>query len=431
MSDTTYGVVELTSAINDSLRDRFGSGVWVVAEISGLVDRGPHTYFTLVEEGADGKAVLNVQLFANVKRMITPVLRQSRLELADGTRVRVFGTLDVYPPTGRLGLKLSDIDPQFTIGDIGAAREALLARLLAEDLIEANRRLPLPVAPMRLGLVTSVGSAAWHDFCNELERSGFGFEVSAIDARVQGDEAEEMVAAAIRALGRRDVDLIVVIRGGGSRNDLAAFDAEGIARAIATSPIPVFTGIGHEIDRSVADEVAGRAWKTPTACAGAIVDMVGEFVSRTESTWVDILRISGSRLDGAGVGLMSTAQRVARQTHVAVSRSDERLAGRAHRVSTVRRRLDAESIRSDRAAQRLVRSAGVAALTADRHLDDLERRRELLDPTRLLQRGWSISMGPDGRVVRSTADVGSGSTLRTRLADGVVVSTVDGVERDG
>ena len=431
MSDTTYGVVELTSAINDSLRDRFGSGVWVVGEISGLVDRGPHTYFTLVEEGADGKAVLNIQLFANVKRTITPVLRQSRLELADGTRVRVFGTLDVYPPTGRLGLKLSDIDPQFTIGDIGAAREALLARLLAEDLIEANRRLPLPVAPMRLGLVTSVGSAAWHDFCNELERSGFGFEVSAIDARVQGDEAEEMVAAAIRALGRRDVDLIVVIRGGGSRNDLAAFDAEGIARAIATSPIPVFTGIGHEIDRSVADELAGRAWKTPTACAGAIVDMVGEFVSRTESTWVDILRISGLRLDGAGVGLMSTAQRVARQTHVAVSRSDERLAGRAHRVSTVRRRLDAELIRSDRAAQRLVRSAGVAALTADRHLDDLERRRELLDPTRLLQRGWSISMGPDGRVVRSTADVGSGSTLRTRLADGVVVSTVDGVERDG
>ena len=431
MSDTTYGVVELTSAINDSLRDRFGSGVWVVGEISGLVDRGPHTYFTLVEEGADGKAVLNIQLFANVKRTITPVLRQSRLELADGTRVRVFGTLDVYPPTGRLGLKLSDIDPQFTIGDIGAAREALLARLLAEDLIEANRRLPLPVAPMRLGLVTSVGSAAWHDFCNELERSGFGFEVSAIDARVQGDEAEEMVAAAIRALGRRDVDLIVVIRGGGSRNDLAAFDAEGIARAIATSPIPVFTGIGHEIDRSVADELAGRAWKTPTACAGAIVDMVGEFVSRTESTWVDILRISGLRLDGAGVGLMSTAQRVARQTHVAVSRSDERLAGRAHRVSTVRRRLDAELIRSDRAAQRLVRSAGVAALTADRHLDDLERRRELLDPTRLLQRGWSISTGPDGRVVRSTTDIGSGSTLRTRLADGVVVSTVDGVERDG
>jgi exodeoxyribonuclease VII large subunit len=431
MSDTTSGVVELTSAINDSLRDRFGSGVWVVGEISGLVDRGPHTYFTLVEEGADGKAVLNVQLFANVKRTITPVLRQSRLELADGTRVRVFGTLDVYPPTGRLGLKLSDIDPQFTIGDIGAAREALLARLLAEDLIEANRRLPLPVAPMRLGLVTSVGSAAWHDFCNELERSGFGFEVSAIDARVQGDEAEEMVAAAIRALGRRDVDLIVVIRGGGSRNDLAAFDAEGIARAIATSPIPVFTGIGHEIDRSVADEVAGRAWKTPTACAGAIVDMVGEFVSRTESTWVDILRISGSRLDGAGVGLMSTAQRVARQTHVAVSRSDERLAGRTHRVSAVRRRLDAELIRSDRAAQRLVRSAGVAALTADRHLDDLERRRELLDPTRLLQRGWSISTGPDGRVVRSTTDIGSGSTLRTRLVDGVVVSTVDGVERDG
>ncbi|MGA1551840.1 MAG: exodeoxyribonuclease VII large subunit [Ilumatobacteraceae bacterium] len=431
MSDTTYGVVELTAAINDSLRDRFGSGVWVVGEISGLVDRGPHTYFTLVEESADGKAVLNVQLFANVKRTITPILRRSRLELADGTRVRVFGTLDVYPPTGRLGLKLSDIDPEFTIGDIGAAREALLARLLAEDLIEANRRLPLPVAPMRLGLVTSIGSAAWHDFCNELERSGFGFEVSAIDARVQGDEAEEMVAAAIRSLGRRGVDLIVVIRGGGSRNDLAAFDAEGIARAIATSPIPVFTGIGHEIDRSVADEVAGRAWKTPTACAGALVDMVGDYVLRTENAWVDIVRLSTARLDGAGVSLMSTAQRVARQTHVAVSRSDERLASRARRVSAVRRRLDDETNRFDRASQRLTRAAGAATLAAERQLDDRERRRGLLDPSRLLQRGWSISTGPDGRIVRSTADVASGATLRTRLADGVVVSTVDEVERDG
>ncbi|MGB1608872.1 MAG: exodeoxyribonuclease VII large subunit, partial [Ilumatobacteraceae bacterium] len=186
MSDTTYGVVELTAEINDSLRERFGSGVWVVGEISGLVDRGPHTYFSLVEDGDDGKATLNVQLFANAKRNITPILRRSRLELADGTKVRIFGTLDVYAPTGRLGLKLSDIDPEFTIGDIGAAREALLARLVAEDLIEANSRLSLPVAPMTLGLVTSVGSAAWHDFCNELEGSGFGFRIRSVDARVQG-----------------------------------------------------------------------------------------------------------------------------------------------------------------------------------------------------------------------------------------------------
>jgi exodeoxyribonuclease VII large subunit len=128
---------------------------------------------------------------------------------------------------------------------------------------------------------------------------------------------------------------------------------------------------------------------------------------------------------------MSTAQRVARQTHVAVSRSDERLAGRARRVSAVRRRLDEELIRFDRASRRLTKAAGTATLAAERQLDDLERRRGLLDPSRLLQRGWSISTGPDGRIVRSTADVVSGSSLRTRLADGVVVSTVDDVERDG
>ncbi|MGB1727120.1 MAG: exodeoxyribonuclease VII large subunit [Ilumatobacteraceae bacterium] len=430
MSDTTYGVVELTAEINDSLRERFGSGVWVVGEISGLVDRGPHTYFSLVEDGDDGKATLNVQLFANAKRNITPILRRSRLELADGTKVRIFGTLDVYAPTGRLGLKLSDIDPEFTIGDIGAAREALLARLVAEDLIEANSRLSLPVAPMTLGLVTSVGSAAWHDFCNELEGSGFGFRIRSVDARVQGDEAPTMVADAIRQLSGDGVDLIVVIRGGGARNDLAAFDTEPIARAIAGAAVPVFTGIGHEIDRSVADEVAHSAWKTPTACAGAIVDLVAGFVARTEEAWAGIQRAALATLDTAANGLMGTAQRIARQTHVAVSRSDERLAGRARRVVAIRRRLDEEEASAARAAARLVRLSHHAAEAADRRLGDLERRRGLLDPARLLERGWSITTDGDGRVVRSVADVSGGSELRTRLADGVALSTVSEVVSD-
>ncbi|MEL0074856.1 MAG: exodeoxyribonuclease VII large subunit [Ilumatobacter sp.] len=430
MSDTTYGVVELTAEINDSLRERFGSGVWVVGEISGLVDRGPHTYFSLVEDGDDGKATLNVQLFANAKRNITPILRRSRLELADGTKVRIFGTLDVYAPTGRLGLKLSDIDPEFTIGDIGAAREALLARLVAEDLIEANSRLSLPVAPMTLGLVTSVGSAAWHDFCVEREGSGFGFRIRAVDARVQGVEAPTMVADAIRQLSGDGVDLIVVIRGGGARNDLAAFDTEPIARAIAGAAVPVFTGIGHEIDRSVADEVAHSAWKTPTACAGAIVDLVADFVARTEEAWTGIHRAASATLDTAANGLMGTAQRIARQTHVAVSRSDERLAGRARRVVAIRRRLDEEEASAARSAARLVRLSHHAAEAADRRLGDLERRRGLLDPARLLERGWSITTDGDGRVVRSVADVSGGSELRTRLADGVALSTVSGVVSD-
>ena len=170
--DTTFTVGGLTEAINQQLRAGFGRGVWVAGEVSGLRASGAHVYFSLVEEIDGAKATLAVSLFANVKRTVMPKLAANRVELTDGTKVRIRGSLDVYAPSGRLSLKVSDIDPQFTLGDITAARDAVLARLSAEDLIERNGRLPMPIMPLRIGVVTSIGSAAWHDFRDEIERYG-------------------------------------------------------------------------------------------------------------------------------------------------------------------------------------------------------------------------------------------------------------------
>ena len=386
-AEVTYTVGELTAAINRQLRSGFGAGVWVTGEISGRRDSGAHTYFSLVEDLDGSKATLSVSLFANVKRTLTPMLAANRLELTDGTKVRVYGTLDVYAPSGRLSLKISAIDPEFTLGDISAARDAVLARLAGAGLLEANGRVPMPVVPMKVGLVTSVDSAAWHDFIDELTRSGFGFHVVAVDARVQGDQAEQMVSAGIATAVAQGVDVIAVVRGGGARNDLAAFDTEGIARAIANCPVPVLTGIGHEIDRSVADEVSHTALKTPTACAGWLVDRVSEFVD----------------------GVESRAVSVAARTHAAVARSAERLRSRADRLAKVNLALD----------------------HAARRIDERARRLELLDPARLLERGWSITLDSSGRVVRSIDDAEAGTTLVTRVADGRITSTVVSREPDG
>ena len=386
-AEVTYTVGELTAAINRQLRSGFGAGVWVTGEISGRRDSGAHTYFSLVEDLDGSKATLSVSLFANVKRTLTPMLAANRLELTDGTKVRVYGTLDVYAPSGRLSLKISAIDPEFTLGDISAARDAVLARLAAAGLLEANGRVPMPVVPMKVGLVTSVDSAAWHDFIDELTRSGFGFHVVAVDARVQGDQAEQMVSAGIATAVAQGVDVIAVVRGGGARNDLAAFDTEGIARAIANCPVPVLTGIGHEIDRSVADEVSHTALKTPTACAGWLVDRVSEFVD----------------------GVESRAASVAARTHAAVARSAERLRSRADRLAKVNLALD----------------------HAARRIDERARRLELLDPARLLERGWSITLDSSGRVVRSIDDAEAGTTLVIRVADGRITSTVVSREPDG
>ncbi|MEZ5260367.1 MAG: exodeoxyribonuclease VII large subunit [Acidimicrobiales bacterium] len=143
------------------------------------------------------------------------------------------------------------------------------------------------------------GSAAEQDVLHELQRSGFGFEVRTFHAQVQGNQAPETVVRALRAAERHRCDVVALVRGGGARTDLAAFDAELIARTVAELGVPVWTGIGHEVDRSVVDEVAHQAFKTPTACATALVERVAAFLDDVERRWATIAGLATARLDGA------------------------------------------------------------------------------------------------------------------------------------
>ena len=426
-TNPTYTVGELADAINDQLRRGFSDGVWVRGEIDGLRNSGPHTYFTLVERGEDGKAVMNVSLFAPMKRNLTPLLKKNRLELANGMKVRIFGQLDYYAPNGRLGLKMAGIDPRFTLGELSQARDQVVRRLVATGLFDANRSRPMPLVPLRVGVVTSVGTAAWHDFHQELVASGLGFQLSVCDTRVQGELAERSVAAAIRTLAqRRDTDTIVVIRGGGARNELATFDAEPIAVAIATSQVPVLTGLGHEIDTSVADEVAHRSLKTPTACAAALVEMVTAYRDGTEQRWAAIQSSALGELGEAVGSLSARAHRVARRTHAAVERADERLVTRRERLRLAPHRQLAGSRRVlDATATRVARRAPHVVDAHQRGVDAIAARLALLDPANLLQRGWSITRSGDGTVVRSVADALPGELITTQVADGSLTSRIE------
>jgi exodeoxyribonuclease VII large subunit len=426
-SNPTYTVGELADAINEQMRRGFTDGVWVRGEIDGLRNSGPHTYFALVEDGDNGRAVLNVSLFAPMKRNLTPLLKRSRLELTNGMKVRIYGHLDFYAPTGRLGLKMAGIDPRFTLGELSQARDEVVRRLVASGLFDANRRHRLSAVPLRVGVVTSVGTAAWHDFTDELQRSGFGFRLTVCDVRVQGEWAVGMVAGAIRTLGRRaDLDCVVVIRGGGARNELATFDAESIALAVATCPVPVLTGLGHEVDRSVADDIAHTALKTPTACAGHLIDAVHDYVAATEERWAAVVALAGHGLTATTTALSDRAHRIARRTHAAVERADERLGTRIDRVRAApARRLAAADRRMAEDHDRLVRCAPRLLTAQGRALDSAESRIALLDPANLLRRGWSITRTTEGRLVRGPDEAPVGSVVVTQLADGTVTSRVE------
>jgi exodeoxyribonuclease VII large subunit len=425
----TYTVAELAEALNGTLRRRFGDGVWVRGEIQGWSERGPHAYFRLVEHTEQGRAVLNVQLFAPSRNRLKPLLMRHRIRLADGLNVRVFGHLDFFAGSGQLGLKMSGIDPRFTLGDLAVQRDEVLRRLVASGLYDANRARPLALAPLRVGVVTSIDSAAWADFAHEIERSGLGFTIRVADVRVQGESAVGMVSAAVRALGlRRDLDAVVVIRGGGSRTELATFDAEEIALAIAGSPLPVLTGLGHEIDRSVADEVAHLALKTPTACAHALVERVQAFCRRTEQAWSAIER-QAERSVGASEGrLHEVLLGIRLRSRGALDRAGDRLDQRAGRLGTeAGRTLERATARVGVAAEAVRRSPSRLEPEV-RSLDALATRARLLDPATTMARGWSITRTADGATVRDAADLQPGTELVTWFARGSAHSRVERVQ---
>jgi exodeoxyribonuclease VII large subunit len=422
----TYTVGELAEAINSALRRQFTDGVWVRGEIQGFSERGPHAYFRLVEETDDGKAAINVQFFANARMRLRPILTKHRLRLGDGLKVRIFGHPDFFAPSGQLGLKMSGLDPRFTLGEMALERDDVVRRLVASGLFDANRRTSVPAAPLRVGVVTSTASAAWADFIHELDRSGFAFRVRVVDVRVQGETAVEMVSAALRTLTRHDdLDVVVLIRGGGSKTDLAAFDHVAIATAIATSPLPVFTGLGHEIDRSVADEVAHSSLKTPTACAAALVEHVNAFQIDIERVWSGIDRRANRIVREAGASLAAIAHGVRRASVSALERSDERLGHRRHRLGAAAdRALERSSDRLTAARAALCRAPSRLEPEV-RHIDAVAARLRLLDPVHTMARGWSITRTVDGTIVRSAGDLAPDAIITTTFATGSARSRVE------
>ncbi len=429
-SNPTYTVGELAHAINDQLRRGFSDGVWVRGEISGWSKSSVgHIYFDLIErDQISGKlSKLRVAFFVGAQHGPRSRFKRAGLKLQEGLNVRIFGRLDFHSSAGALNLIMTDIDPRFTLGELSLARDDVVRRLVASGLFDANRRHQLSPVPLRVGVVASVGTAAWHDFYHELEHSGFGFRLAVCDTRVQGEWAVGMVSASIRTLtARRDLDCVVVIRGGGARNELATFDAEPIALAIATSPVPILTGLGHEVDRSVADEVAHTALKTPTACAGRLIELVATYSSATEERWTAITAAVRSDLIDTTTRLSDRAHRIARRTHAAVERADGRLDTRVERLrDSPLRQLAAVERHVNRIAARISSRAPQLLVSEERDLDFAVSRLALLDPVNLLSRGWSITRDSHGAIVRSTSDVTHGMIITTQLADGVVTSRID------
>lgn len=409
-SDDTFSVSEFIKTVNQAVKKHFGQGVWLHGEIQELKVPN-HVYFTLVDNDGDKKAVLSASIWQGVYSAMKSKLAESGLQLADGLKVRVFGEPDLYPGNGRFSFKISRIDPRFTLGDLIAQREEVVNQLKIKKLYDLNRDVDLTTVPLRVGVITSVGSAAHADVLKTFKDSKIGFAIFVHDARVQGDDSIDSVVRALQTMdSRKDLDVLLLVRGGGSKNDLMAFDSLQVATAIAKCRLPVFTGIGHETDFSVADEVAHLSHKTPTACAMAVIELVKEFIESTEQAWADIAMLALRELESSSSRLADRANKIGTRVLDALARASKRLAMTSERV----RHRPAEILRLE-----------------NNSLDTFAARVRLLDPVNTMARGWSITRTSTGATVRDVSKLKTGDKLVTTFANGSAASVIQEISTKG
>ena len=438
-----WPVRELVQQVCEQVEQEYGD-IWVEGEISNCRPApSGHLYFTL----KDAEAQLPVVMFRRQALLL-------RFKPEDGLHVLVRGRVSVYAQRGQLQLVGETIEP-VGAGSLQLAYEQLKERLKAEGLFDTARKRPLPAFPRSVGIVTSPGGAVIRDFLNIVGRRHAGLNVLLCPAAVQGEMAAFEVESALAQLNASGlVDLIVLARGGGSLEDLSAFNSERVARAIVASPLPVVSAVGHETDFTIANFVADLRAPTPSAAAELITEAQHRVadrvaaqsirleratrfqllharqkmdtvpIDRTERRMTTMLHRLSQRLDEFGFrmeasmsGLVRTRQREVTGLAADLLHHDPRqmLARSRERLSTSRTRLE-------RSLERTLRRTGA-------QLGSFDARLRSLSPLAVLDRGYALALGADGTVIRSIDQVAKGDRVRTRLSDGEFGSTVEDVTR--
>ena len=428
---------------------------WVTAELSDLSVRG-HCYMDLIEKNAMGVTVarLRATVWMNVfPRISAKFLQATGAQLRSGIKVMLRGSVNFHEQYG-ISFNVTDIDPSYTLGDLERIRREILGRLQAEGVIGYNKSLPISLAPQRIAVISGRSAAGYGDFINQLEANPYGivFYPHLFEAVVQGERTAPSVMAALQRI-EETIDLwdcVVIIRGGGATSDLNGFDNLDLARAVATFPLPIIVGIGHERDRTVLDEIAHTRVKTPTAAAEWLVARGAAFLSSAEQLVRSIaslaqsivagsmrqlsqletrLHTDASRALSAGYRRLDTLQAIMPQlASGALARASMRLDSlRSQLPGAGAARLCMERQRLDYMSQSLGQAAFQRLRAASDRLDRLAQLADALSPRHILRRGYSLTLGPDGKAVKDASSLSPGDSLTTLFASGSATSSVDAV----
>lgn len=429
-------------------------GAWVLAEISDLSIRGGHCYMTLIEKDNAGVTIARMRATIWATRVAyirQKFIKETNKELTNGMKVMLYGGVNYHGNYG-ISFNIVDINPSYTMGDLERIRREILSALQREGVIDKNKQLRISEPPQKVAVISSETAAGYGDFCSQLLGNPIraNFYTCLFPAIVQGEHTARSVREALRQVRETAAiihwDCVVIIRGGGATTDMNGFDDLQLARDVATFPIPVIVGIGHERDRCVLDEIACVRCKTPTAVAAFLSDYVSNEWQKATDLASRITTYASERIKGEQIRLQGVLTMIPSLTEARISNAKLRL----HNISaslpgiaqeaTSKGKIKLENFaatlkvvtqttieREETALRNIATTFRLAATTnidrAATTLENIEKLITVLDPTSTLKRGYSITR-VNGKAVTSPEGLKEGDRLVTTTAGGTITSTV-------
>lgn len=407
-SERTFTLLELNRMVRETIERQMDGKYWVEAELSDLHDRN-HCYMELVENDPFGPTPLakaRAVCWANRWTALRSKFeRQTQQQLRPGIKVRMMVTPTFHEAYG-FAYQVSDIDPDYTLGDIVRKRMEIIRQLKEAGIFDLQRELVLPRFAQRIAVISSAQAAGYGDFCHQIDDNSYGLSFSheLFAAIMQGEQVEQSVIAALDRINARidEFDVVVIIRGGGATTDMSGFDTLALAENVANFPLPIITGIGHDRDECILDMVSYMRVKTPTAAAAFLIDHLSEVYTALVSARERISRIAERQLAYEKMRLKQLADRIPTLFALTRERQTKRIDALAHRLDSA-------------ATQRLER---------ERHrLQLVAQRAQAQDPIHILRRGYSITLH-NGHALRSGDELADGDIIETRLEQGTLKSEI-------
>lgn len=466
---------ELHEAIKDILYGNFQDKYWIVAEISQLSEnKGGHCYLELIEKNKQGKTIAKTRAtiwsfsYQQLKYHFSMMVNEN---LKAGMKVLILASVEFHEVYG-FSLNITDLDPTYTLGDQEKRRQEIINQLEEEGIFNMNKELELPIVPQKIAVISSASAAGYGDFMNQLNSNSYGyvFYTKLFQANMQGDSAENSITEALDEIANYIdfFDAVVLIRGGGSKEELSCFDSYLIASYIAQFPLPVLTGIGHERDESIADLVAHKKLKTPTAVAEFLIEQLAQFNAKLETTFLQIKANFDTIISSEKSNLQSANARLQPLLKNLIASQKTRLKFNAENIKVLMNKVFAQekfnlskvenqisvlsknyylsqnlSLKQSKdqifklinlklkienekiilSTEKIKKLSLISMQKENTKLKSYSKILEIINPEQVIKRGYALLL-KNGKIISSSKNVATGDILHIKMKDGELISEV-------